>query len=100
MQSIFPDRIFDYTNHIVCFNKSSKLNSICIARCICYTTTQIEGHNENFSCYCFKCRVCRVLLCILTSQKREKLLLLKNKNSYDVITNDTLHSKIIIWGAN
>ena len=87
-------------NHIACFNKASKLNSICSARCICYITTQIERHNENFSYYCFKCRVCKVLLCILTSRKCKKLLLLTNKNNYDVISNDTLYINIIIWGAN
>ena len=68
MRSICLDWIFDCMNHTVCFNKASKLNSICIAYCICYITTQIEEH-ENFTCYCFKCRVCRVLLCILTSRK-------------------------------
>ena len=96
MQSIFPDRIFNYMNHIVCFNKASKLNSICIARCICYIATQIEGYNENFSCYYFKCCVCRVPLCILTSRKCEKLLLLTSRNNYDVISDDKLYSNIII----
>ena len=33
MQSIFLDHIFDYMNHIVCFNKTSKLDSIFIACC-------------------------------------------------------------------
>ena len=96
MQKIFSDKIFDYMNHIVCFKKASKLNSICIAHCLCYITTKIEGQNESFSCYCFKCRVCRVLLCILISRKLEKLLLLINKNNYDVINDDTFYSNIII----
>ena len=99
MQSLFFDQIFDYMNHIVCFNKASKLNSICIAHCICYITMQIEGDNENFSCCCLKCCVYKVLLCILTSRKCEKLLLLINKNNY-VISDNTLYHNIIIWGAN
>ena len=58
MQSIFPGRIFDYMNHIVCFKKTGKLDSICIACCICSITTQIEGHNATVSSaefvwYCF-----------------------------------------------
>ena len=85
-------------NNIVSFDKVKKLNNICTARCICHITTKFDGRNQNFSCHCFRCRVCRVLLCVLTEQKREKLLLLINKNNHKFISDDKLYNNIVIWG--
>ena len=97
MQNIHPEEIYDYMNNIVSFDKAKKLNNICIAHCSCHITTEIDDHNPNSSCHCFKCRVCRVLLCVLTERKQEKLFLLVNKNNYKYISDFTLCNNILIW---
>ena len=98
MQNIHPEQIYDYMNNIVSFGKAKKLNNICITHCICHIITEIDGHNQNFSCHCFKYCACRVMLCILMEPKREKLFLLVNKNNYKYISNDILYNNISIWG--
>ena len=92
------DGVYDYMNDIVSFGKAKKLNNICITHCICHIITEIDGHNQNFSCHCFKYCACRVMLCILMEPKREKLFLLVNKNNYKYISNDILYNNISIWG--
>ena len=79
-------------------NKAKKLNNICIALCIYHITTEIDDQNQNFSCHCFTCRVYRVLLCVLTKRKREKLFLLVNKNNYKYLSDGTLYNNISAWG--
>ena len=83
MQNIYPEQVFDYFNHVVSLEKAKKLTSITIARCISHVTKEIQEHNENFHCHCFKCRICRVLLFILVERKNEKLLLLVNLNKFE-----------------
>ena len=85
-------------NHVVSFDKATKLTSVTIARCVCHITLQITNHSPNYSGHCFKCCVYRILIAILFPRSREKLLLLVNTNNYQVISEETLYDNFNTWG--
>ena len=96
MQNIHPEKVFDYFNHIVSYEKVKKWTSTTIAGCICYVTLRIQGHSENVICHCYKCRICRILLLVLVERGTKKLLLLVKKDNYNVISDDRLYNNIIL----
>ena len=96
MQKVKPDKILDYFNNLVSYEKAKQLKSVSVARSICYLTIQIESHN--FFCHCFSCRIYRVLLSVLCERYDQKLLLIVNKNNYNTISDETIYENINILG--
>ena len=59
---VHPTKIFDYFNNILDQDKAKQLHSFCVVRSICYIATLITDHGNNYRCFCFKCRICRLLI--------------------------------------
>ena len=91
MKKIVLSEIYNYMDNFVDFEKAKKLDSITIARCICFSVTEIEGHHSYFHCHCFKCCTCRVLLNDLVGRKKYQLLLLINISNYNDISEDAIY---------
>ena len=70
---VHPTKILNYFNNIIDQDKAQKLHSFSIARSICHIAVQIAGHSDNYHCYCFLCRIYRLLLTVLLSRKHGRL---------------------------
>ena len=90
MQKTKPESVIYYFNAFLTHKKAENLLSITIARCICFITIKVVGHNKNSICHCFKCQVCRMLISVLVKRKRVKLLLFVNNKNYNTIYNEEL----------
>ena len=98
MQNINPEQILDYVNHVVSFDRATKLTFVTIAKCICHTTLQITNHSSNYSFHCLKCRVYSILITVLFQRGRKKLLLLVNTSNYQTVSEETLYDNFSISG--
>ena len=79
---------------------AKQLNSVCLERCICHVSAQIDGHNINHHCHCFLCRICHIMLSELFSRNHHKLLLIVNKNNYMSISDDYVKFKYLVIGQS
>ena len=43
---IDPDKVLDYFNHQVSYEKAKQLESVSISQAICFLTIQIDSHNS------------------------------------------------------
>ena len=91
---VHPRKIFDYFNNIVDQDKAKKLHSFSIARSICHIAVQISSHRISYMCFCFSCRIFRLLLAVLLSRAHGKLLLIIRKSNYANIMDDYVYRKI------
>ena len=91
---VHPTKIFDYFNNMVNQDKVKKLHSFSIARSICHIAVQVSNHSVNYMCFCFWCRIFRLLLSVLLSRRHGKLLLIIRKSNYANITDDYIYRKI------
>ena len=97
MYKIDPNRVLDYFNRQVSYEKAKQLESVSITQAICFLTNQIDCHNSQFFCHCFLCRICR-FYCVLCERDRQILLLIINKSNHKIINDETICSNIIIRG--
>ena len=58
---IKPEEVFNYFDNVVCPRKAKMLHSFCIAAILKQTSVYFEEHCQNFTCYCFKFRIHRLL---------------------------------------
>ena len=54
MQKVKPDKILDYFNNLVSYEKAKQLESVSVARSICYLPIQIESYNVHFFVIVFR----------------------------------------------
>ena len=80
--NIYPCNILLYLDSYLCYSKAKSLRSLCAARCICYIATQTRRHNSEYKCYCFKCRICRLLIYVLFSREHLKLVSIVTASNY------------------
>ena len=91
---VHPTKIFNYFNNIVDQDKVQKPHSFFIARSICHIAVQIIGHSDNYQCYCFSCRICRLSLTVLLSRMHRRLLCIIKKNNYASGTDNYVYREI------
>lgn len=70
-----------------------QLHSVSTAKSICYLAIKINGHNVNYNCHCFSCRICQVLLSTLFARGHQKLLLVVKKSNYYNISEQSIYQK-------
>ena len=78
---VHPTNIFLYFDNFLSPDKAKNLHSFCIARSIRYIATLIKGHSDSYRCHCFKCLVYRLLISVLSSGGRKKLLNIVNSKN-------------------
>ena len=71
---IHPRDIFLYFNNFLEEEKAKKLQSFCVVQSIRYIASQTKGHNKEYKCLCFKCRVFQSLISILLSRVQKNIL--------------------------
>ena len=91
---VHPTKIFNYFNNIVDQDKVQKPHSFFIARSICHIAVQIIGHSDNYQCYYFSCRICRLSLAVLLSRMHRRLLCIIKKNNYASGTDNYVYREI------
>ena len=74
MEVIPPSKTIEYFDNMIDQNKAKSLHSIYVAGSIHFLVKNIHGHNDNYRCQCFKCRVFRLLMNKLLSIKCFNLL--------------------------
>ena len=74
-----PRDIFLNFNNFLEEEKAKKLQSFCVVRSIRYIASQTKGHNKEYKCFCFKCRVFQSLISILLSRGQKNILCIVNK---------------------
>ena len=53
--------------------KAKQLNSVCLGRCICHVSAEIDIHNIHYHYHCFFCGIFRIMLSELFSRNHHKL---------------------------
>lgn len=91
---IDPTKILEYFDNVVDPIKANQLYSFYIARSICHVGVQIDGHNLNYHCHCFMCRICQILLTMLLSKKHQRLLEIVKISNYLYVTDEMIISNI------
>ena len=93
-----PTQAINFFNNVFDPAKAKQFNSVCLERCICHVSAQIDGHNIHHHCHCFLCRICHIMLSELFSRNHHKLLLIVNKNNYMSISDDYVKFKYLVIG--
>ena len=88
---IDPQKLLEYFDNVVDQSKADQLHS---ARCFSYIITLIRNHGKDYKCYCFLCKISRLLIQTLPSRKHYKLLVFVNTQNYLTATNDYLYNFI------
>ena len=81
MEIIPSLKILEYFYNAIDQSKAEKLHYFCAARAVCFLYEDVKGHGKHFCCYCFKCRICRLLMYVMLCRKHHHYL--------KIITNDT-----------
>ena len=93
---VYPTKVFHYFNNIVDQDKVKQLHSFCIAGSICHVVALVIDHCNDYQCFCFKCRIYRLLIKVLFSIGHGRLLYIVEKSNYLTITNDCIYMQIFI----
>ena len=91
MYNINPEQVFHYFSNILSYKK------VTTAKCVCYITVEIVGHNKNYDCRCFKCQICKTLISVMVERKRIKLLLFVDNSNYKTLSYGELFNSYGIW---
>ena len=91
---VHPKIIFLYFDNHLNYLKAKNLHLFCVAGSIRYVSSKTRSHSSNYKCHCFKCLVCRLLLTILVSSGRMKLLLIVTSRNYLSITNQYIYDSL------
>ena len=72
--SIHPTTVLNYFNQELDYQKTVKLCSPSLIRCVCFLVSRTQKHNSVYVCFCFKCNLARMLIHILRYRRHDCLL--------------------------
>lgn len=69
-----PQNIFQYFEMLVCSVHAKNLHTHYITAALCYKLSLYREYSQNYQCFCFKCRIYRLLCGTLISRGYTNIL--------------------------
>ena len=77
-----PRFLFAYFENGVSYERTKKLSSRTLVCCIRFLCSQTYRHNSEKKCYCYKCRLARLLTNLLCNRGHLPLIYVMANNNY------------------
>lgn len=82
----FARNIYTYMNNVLDEENTKKLNSLGLTRCFCFLVKETISHDKIYPppcCFCFRCRLKRLLKETIVKRNDQKFLFFISVNNYN-----------------
>ena len=85
----FVRNIYTYMNNVLDEKNTKKLNSLGLTRCFCFSVKETISHDKIYPppppprCFCFQCRLKRLLKETIVKRNDQKFLFFISVNNYN-----------------
>lgn len=80
---VHSDDVFNYFENIVCPSEGKQFTSVFHCSCFMLYSSFFEEHSRNYKCFCFKCRIHKLLIETLISKGYRNIIYISG--NYNVI---------------